>query len=882
MPSSRTVLRLNTKTKILLSSSVPIVVLAALGGLSAYSISSIVYTTDKVAQTNHVLRDATDIVSSTVDMETGMRGYLLAGREEFLEPYQAGEDKTYDALSALSDRIAANPRQVERLREAERVLRDWQANVSEPTILLRREIGDAKTMNDMADIVGEARGKAYFDTFREQIATFIDREEALLEERKGISDSASIEVLTNLSQVSEAGLSVQSIQKAIALADQIIADALNMETAIRGFLKTGDAALLKSYGTSREAFLRNFTDLGIHLAGSPEQLVLLEEAASVMTDWKGFVAETAIQTDLNAKAGRDSPSDDTGKAYLGQFRALMANLSTTLEAHVTDRQAVANQADGTALAALMTMRNNDVQVTSSVSTLAGARDVLAEAVNMETGMRGFLLAGQDAFLAPYTTGRDLFFKKLNELRTAVDANPDQVALLTDIGKTLQDWNANVAEPMIALRREIGDAKTMDDMADLVGEAQGKVYFDEFRSIMAEFSSEEQALMAERQQANTASVANTYRMIAGGTLIGGLLALLLSFVTGRGIAGPLIGMTATMRKLADGDHSVDVPGKGRIDEIGEMADAVQIFKDHAIENERLQADRMDAEKRMAEEKHQAQNALADNLEANVKSVVQTIASMAAEMQEAAESMSRSAATASDQSTSVAGATEEASMNVRTVAVASEELSHSISEVSRQITTSRDATRNAQETTDKAANTIANLSEMAETVGSVLSMINDIAEQTNLLALNATIEAARAGESGKGFAVVASEVKSLANQTAKATEEISTQIGSMRTATGESVDAIREIQKVIAELSDAAFAISDSVSQQDSATQEISRNAVEASNGTQNVAESIASVQAAAGDTGETAEKVLNAANELSQQSSALDEQVNAFLQKIRAA
>ncbi|MEM8796360.1 MAG: CHASE3 domain-containing protein [Pseudomonadota bacterium] len=883
------ILKIKTKTKILMSSCVPIVFLAGLGGLAAYSINSIVYTNKWVSHTNRVLTETNGIVASAVDMETGMRGYLLAGREEFLEPYRTGQDKTYGAISELSTTVSDNPAQVERLRQAESILQEWQANVTESAIELRREIGDARTMNDMASIVGEARGKTYFDQFRGQLATFVEREQKLLEERERASEVASTNLLNNLAQVREAAAWVQHTQKVIAAANEIVTNAVNMETGMRGFVVTGDEAFLEPYNAGSKLLETSLSELQKTVADNPPQVARLAEAGSVVTQWKELVAETAILMRRDINNG-DRPRDDVerfiasklGKTYFDQFRAILADFTSVEADLIIEREVSTDRADASAQAALKTMDENAKWVTHTYSVIASANELLSEAINMETGMRGYLLAGKEEFLSPYTSGSERFFAKLDELRQTVSDNPDQVSLLTEIEQNLKAWKTNVTEPMIALRREIGDAKTMDDMADLVGEARGKIYFDEFRSIMAEFAAEEQALMAEREKANSQTVSNTYLTIAGGTILGGLLALLLSFLTGRGIAGPLTGMTTTMRKLADGDHGVDVPGKGRADEIGEMADAVQVFKDNAIENDRLQEEQAEAGRRLEQEKHQAQIAMADSLESNVKTVVQTIASAAAEMQATAETMSQSAATASNQSTTVAGATEEASMNVRTVAVASEQLSQSIGEVSRQITTSRDATKSAQVTTDKAASTIENLSEMAETIGSVLNMINDIAEQTNLLALNATIEAARAGEAGKGFAVVASEVKSLASQTAKATEEISKQIGSMRAATGESVDAIREIQKVIADLSEAAVAISDSVDQQDSATQEISRNAVEASNGTQNVAESIASVQAAAGDTGQAAEQVLSAANELSIQSSALDEQVDAFLHKIRAA
>ena len=362
----------------------------------------------------------------------------------------------------------------------------------------------------------------------------------------------------------------------------------------------------------------------------------------------------------------------------------------------------------------------------------------------------------------------------------------------------------------------------------------------------------------------------------------LLGIFFAFIVGRSISKPVVEMTSSMAKLAQGDTSIEIPAIGRSDEIGEMADAVQVFKEQAIETERLKQEAEAQQRRAEEEKHQAQLKMADDLETSVKSVVQAIAGAATQMQATAQTMSGSAQTAGEQSTAVAGATEQASANVQTVASASEELSSSIGEISRQVSGSREVTENAQKTSADATETIQNLADMAQKVGDVVSLINDIAEQTNLLALNATIEAARAGEAGKGFAVVASEVKSLANQTAKATDEISNQISGMQTATEDSVKAIEQIREVIGQLGETATSIASAVEQQSGATQEISRNAQEAAAGTQEVSTNIASVQSAVNETGGAAKQVLEAAGELSQQSESLDKQMDKFLAEIRAA
>jgi len=346
-------------------------------------VNSITETSKWVDHTRVVLAEASSIVASAVDMETGMRGYLLAGKEGFLDPYKGGEKTTYERIAALQKTVSDNPGQVERLGKVEKILRDWQSNVTEPTIQLRRDIGDAATMNDMAKLVGEARGKKFFDKFRGQIATFIDREAKLLTKR-------SADFAAAFAQAQRAGQSGGNVSRDLA----------------------------------------------------------------VMQDSNKWVIHT-------------------------------------------------------------------------YNVIAKANDTLAAAVDMETGMRGYLLAGQEGFLDPYKGGKAKFEALVAELTKTVSDNLAQVKLLGEIGQTIADWQTEVTEPTIALRRKIGDAKTMDDMADLVGEARGKQYFDGFRQLMAEFNAEEAGLMESRKASNIETVKSTYWQIG--------IAIAVAIVIGLGLA-----------------------------------------------------------------------------------------------------------------------------------------------------------------------------------------------------------------------------------------------------------------------------------------------------------------------------------------------------------
>ncbi|MBB4264985.1 methyl-accepting chemotaxis protein [Roseospira visakhapatnamensis] len=348
----------------------------------------------------------------------------------------------------------------------------------------------------------------------------------------------------------------------------------------------------------------------------------------------------------------------------------------------------------------------------------------------------------------------------------------------------------------------------------------------------------------------------------------------------GITRPVRAMTTAMGRLATKDYSTEIPAQDREDEIGDMAKAVVVFKDRMVRVDELTAWQTE-ETQKREDRARRIEDLNGTFDRGVRGILDSVTGATTQLQATAESMTAIADRTNSQATTVATAAEAASVNVQTVASAAEELSASIGEIGRQVQQANDIARTAADEAARTNEVVSGLADAAETIGQIVSLITDIADQTNLLALNATIEAARAGDAGKGFAVVANEVKSLATQTAKATEEIGQQIGAVQTETQTAVSAIESIATIIGRINEVTSTIASAVEQQSAATQEIARNVQQASTGTNEVSQTIVGVTDAAREAGAAADTVLQASGGLGEQSQQLSTLVRRFLEDARA-
>ena len=494
---------------------------------------------------------------------------------------------------------------------------------------------------------------------------------------------------------------------------------------------------------------------------------------------------------------------------------------------------------------------------------------VAEQFQATTALVNTFIVNSDKTVATSAMARLKFVD--NSLK-AISSNNEKIQ------QSIKEVAALLDEYRQSLTKLIDNSKEIDELTIEMTESAAAINKGS-GAMKSDLLADQNRLEAE----SDATIGETERLIlilaAGGFVLGCVWA----FFLGKGISRPIAAMCNAMRELAAGNFDVVLPGLGRKDELGEMAGAVEEFKMQAVAKAERDAATQEAQNKASSAARRAELIrFADEFETAVGAIVSNVSASAVQLEAAAGTLTRTAETTQGLSSQVAGASEEASSNMQSVASATEELSASVDEIGRRVKESSQIAGAAVRQAEQTDGRIGKLSRAAQEIGDVVKLITAIAEQTNLLALNATIEAARAGDAGRGFAVVASEVKSLASQTARATDEISNHIMGMQGATQELVAAIKEIGGTIGKISDIANTIANAVEQQSAATQEIARSVQNVAQGTQEAAASVMQVNRGATETGAASEEVLNSARTLSSESTRLREELDRFMANIRAA
>ncbi len=674
---------IRTKTKIMMVAICPLLLILAVGVFTVVDLGRMARTSHKLETLQDTLVLTQDALVTVVDMEAGLRGYLLAGQDGYLKPFHDGQAKSQHILAKLKEQISASPDLVQKLELAEKALNDWQNEVAKDAVALRRNIGDAPSMNDMAALVKKAKGKEYFDAFRLEIARFIREEEGRLEGHRQMTQA------------------------------------------------------LVSAGTADVAPLVN--------------------------------SMTAVE-----------------------------------QQHMT---------------------------------ITRTKDLLAAAVNMETGLRGFLLAGDPSFLEPYQNGAEEFDQIIVELEAAVHDQPVQLERLMEIKTIISGWRTDVVDEDLALRREVGDAKTMDDMADFVAQGRGKVYFDAFHRQMTEIQDAERT-QVEILKAESHSITEEARTliplaIAVAVAVGSIMSLWI----GTNIANGLKPITTAMDGLAQGNNNVDIKGQERGDEVGDMARALEVFRD---ELSKMQA----AEQRKAEGRDAMQTEVVNTLSTQLSKLaqgdlsVQIVDAFPEDYEQLRMDFNETVVTLQQIVDQVLATTSSIRNGAEEISLASDDLSHrtesqaatleetaaALDELTASVRAAADSAQDVENTTSSARgeaedserivkSAVAAMTEIEQSsshIAKIISVIDDIAFQTNLLALNAGVEAARAGEAGRGFAVVASEVRALAQRSSDAAMEIKTLIGASSAQVEQGVDLVGKAGVALQAILDQVGNISELVS------------------------------------------------------------------------